>query len=128
MARRGRSSTETEVAFRDGEYVVRTGDAGTEMYIIQSGQVDVLRPALDGTTSVGRLGPGDFFGEMSLLESLPRDADVRSVGDSRLVVISQGDLLMRIRRDPTLAIEMLHTLSGRLRAANAALDRERSRP
>ena len=116
MARRGRGhEAETEITFRDGDYVVRAGDEGSEMYIVQSGAVEVVRP---GAPAI-RLGQGEFFGEMSLLESLPRDADVRAVGETRVVVVSQGDLLMRIRRDPTFALEMLHKMSGRLRAANA---------
>ena len=123
MRRRGDDGlAHTEMAFSDGEYVIRAGDTGTEMYIIQSGRVEVQRPTRDGPLALGMLGPGDFFGEMSLLESLPRDADVRAVGDTVLLVINQGDLLMRIRRDPTFAIEMLHKLSGRIRALNAALE------
>ena len=118
MARRGHEA-ETVITFRDGDYVVRAGDEGGEMYIVQSGAVEVVRP---GTPPI-RLAQGEFFGEMSLLESLPRDADVRAVGETRVVVVSQGDLLMRIRRDPTFALEMLHKMSGRLRAANAEAQR-----
>jgi CRP-like cAMP-binding protein len=58
---------------------------------------------------------------MSLLESMVRDADARAVGATRLLVIQPGGLLMRIRRDPTFAFEMLHRLSGRLRTQNARL-------
>ena len=61
---------------------------------------------------------------MSLLESLPRDADATALTDVRLVVITQGGLLLRLRRDPTLALEMLHSMSGRVRALNAQLDRK----
>ena len=70
---------------------------------------------------LGVLRRGDFFGEMSLLESYPREATARAVGETRLVVLSQGGLLLRLRRDPTFCLEMLHRLSGRLRDHNARL-------
>jgi CRP-like cAMP-binding protein len=58
---------------------------------------------------------------MSLLESLPREATARAVGEVRLLVLSRGGLLLRLRRDPTFALEMLSHLSARLRTAQARL-------
>jgi CRP-like cAMP-binding protein len=52
---------------------------------------------------------------MSLLESLPRNATVRAKGDTQLVVIEPGGLLLKIRRDPTFAFEMLQHMSRRIR-------------
>ena len=66
------------------------------------------------------LGRGEFFGEMSVLESLPRDADAIVVSEeASLLVIGQGALLMRLRRDPTFALELLHALSRRVRKLTA---------
>ena len=104
-----------------GETIVERGDDADEMFIIRSGEVEIRR----GET-VARLGPGEFFGEMSLLESLPRDADAVALTDVELLVVTQGALLVRLRRDPTFALEMLHRLSGRIRALNALLEAERS--
>jgi len=56
---------------------------------------------------------------MSLLEGLPRDADAQAVGPTRVLVIGQGGLLLRIRRDPTFAFELLKRLSHRVRTLNA---------
>ena len=67
------------------------------------------------------LGKGDFFGEMALLESEPRSATVRSVGSTKVLVIQSGGFLLKIRRDPTFAFEMLQRLSGRLRGVTAQL-------
>ena len=111
----------TRRSFDAGETIVSRGDAADEMFVIRSGEVEIRR---DGF--VARLGPGDFFGEMSLLESLPRDADAIAVTAVELLVITQGALLVRLRRDPTFAVEMLHRLSGRVRALNARLAEERS--
>jgi CRP/FNR family transcriptional regulator/CRP/FNR family cyclic AMP-dependent transcriptional regulator len=69
----------------------------------------------------GYIERGDFFGEMSLLESLPRYAGAFAVGTTRVLVIEPGSLVLRIRHDPTLAIEMMQRLSGRLRLANSRL-------
>ena len=107
----------TRRPFTAGEVIVRRGDAADEMFVIRSGRVEIRRD--DGV--VAELGAGDFFGEMSLLESLPRDADAVALTDVELLVITQGALLVRLRRDPTFALEMLHRLSGRVRMLNARL-------
>jgi CRP-like cAMP-binding protein len=112
---------ESEKVVADGEYVMREGDIGADMFVIQSGQVTISKRMAGRDVVLATLGKGEFFGEMSLLESLPRDADARAVGEVRLLVLRPGGLLVRIRRDPTFAIEMLHRLSGRIRTLNAEL-------
>lgn len=101
---------------------MRQGDDDVEMFVIKSGRVEISRSVGAHKTVIATLGPTDFFGEMSLLESLPRDADAVAVTEVHVLVISQGGLLMRLRRDPTFALEMLHSLSGRVRALNAQLE------
>jgi CRP-like cAMP-binding protein len=64
---------------------------------------------------------GSFFGEMSLLEGLPRSATARAIGAVELLVLKPGSLLLRIRRDPTFAFELLQQLSGRIRDLNEKL-------
>jgi CRP-like cAMP-binding protein len=89
------------------------------MFVIQSGRVRITKRVADGEIELAMLERGDFFGEMSLLESLPRDATAHAMGQTQLLVISAGALLVRMRRDPTFAFEMLHRLSGRVRSLNA---------
>jgi CRP/FNR family cyclic AMP-dependent transcriptional regulator len=102
-------------SFRDGELIVREGEESREMFVIQQGRVEVSK-VVDGQEVVlAVLERGSFFGEMSLLESLPRNASVRAKGNARLVVIEPGSLLMKIRRDPTFAFEMLQHMSRRIR-------------
>ena len=113
-----------EVVVADGEYVVRDGDRSTDMYIVVSGAVEISKEVGGGRVKLGHIERGDFFGEMSLLEGVPRQADARAVGETRLLVITKGSLLVRLRRDPTFALEMLQRLSRRLREANARLDPE----
>ena len=102
---------------------MRAGDHGAEMYVIQSGRVRITKQMGGREVVLGDLGPGDFFGEMSLLESLPRDADAVAIGETKLLVLNAGSLLVRLRRDPTFALEMLHSLSGRVRTLNAELEK-----
>lgn len=107
--------------YGDGEVIVREGDDSREMYVIQSGAVAVTRN-IDGTdVELARLGRGNFFGEMSLLESISRNATIRAVGETRLLVIKPGALLLKIRRNPTFALEMLQQMSQRIRRLNGRL-------
>lgn len=116
----GRSS-ELERSYRDGEVIVREGERTREMFVIQSGRVEITKQAGGQELRLAVLERGDFFGEMSLLESLPRDANARAMGETKLLVISAGGLLVRLRRDPTFAFEMLNRLSGRVRSLNARI-------
>ncbi len=120
-AGRRRVTGEAEIVVADGEGIVREGDVGHDMFIVQSGQVRISKRKNHGEVVLATLDRGDFFGEMSLLESLPREATARAVGETRLLVLSRGGLLFRLRRDPTFALEMLNHLSSRLRAAQARL-------
>ena len=101
--------------FADGEVIVREGETGREMYVIRRGRVEVTRSLGGRTVVLATLERGSFFGEMSLLESEPRNATVRAKGETELLVIEPGALLLKIRRDPTFAFEMLQHMSRRIR-------------
>jgi CRP-like cAMP-binding protein len=109
---------DVERSFADGEAIVREGDPGREMFVIKAGAAIVRRKA---GGEVARLGRGDFFGEMSLLESLPRDADVIANGPTTVLVIGPGALLVLLRRDPSFGLELLQSLSRRVRSLNDRL-------
>jgi len=101
-----------------GETIIREGDTSTEMFIIQEGKVAVTKRIGENEVFLATLQRGDFFGEMSLLESLPRNATVRALTQTRLVAIRAGELLMKFRRDPTFAFEMIQRMSSRVRQLN----------
>jgi CRP-like cAMP-binding protein len=102
--------------YADGEVIVREGEAGREMYVIQRGCVEVTRSLGGRTVVFATLERGGFFGEDgALLESEPRNATVRAKGDVQLLVIGPAALLLKIRRDPTFAFEMLQHMSHRIR-------------
>ena len=122
-----RATGEAEIVFPDGDDIVREDDVGHDMFIVQSGQVRISKRKAHGEVVLATLDKGDFFGEMSLLESLPREATARAVGETRLLVLSRGGLLLRLRRDPTFALEMLNHLSSRLRGRPGQAHRPRTR-
>jgi len=115
---------DSERTVEAGEAVFRHGDKGSELFVIQSGTVEISRGKGEHRNVLATLRQGAFFGEMSVLESMPRDADAVAVTRTELLVITQGGLLIRLRRDPTFALEMLHQLSGRVRTLNQMLDRD----
>jgi len=107
--------------FQNGDTIFREGDECREMYIVQRGEVHIIKKTPKGPLTLARLHKGDFVGEMALLESLPRSATAQAVGRTRLLVLQPGGFLLKIRRDPTLAFEMLQRLSRRIRVTNEKL-------
>jgi uncharacterized membrane protein len=92
------------------------GDEGADFYIVQVGRVAVCYPdELGHEVKLAVLGPGDFFGEISLLDGGPRTATVRAEGDVRLMSLSRHDFLEFIRRNPSSSIHILTVLGQRQR-------------
>lgn len=116
-----RFADEYVLEFQDGETIFKEGDEGREMYIVQKGEVDVVKQGAWGEVLLAVLRQGDFVGEMALLESMPRSATANAKGHTRLLVLQPGGFLLKIRRDPTLAFEMLQHLSRRIRTINDRL-------
>ncbi len=123
-----RFNQESVLEFEDGEIVFNENDQSTEMYIISQGEVEIVKNLHHGPYVVAKLVRGDFFGEMSLLESLPRSATARAKGKTKLIAIQPGGFLLKIRRDPTFAFEMLKTLSNRIRNLNESVHQQYVRP
>ena len=111
--------------YGDHQVVVHEGDVGDCMYVIQAGEVEVVQRAEGGEQQLALLLAGDFFGEMAIFEREVRSATVRAVGEARILKVDRKTLLRRIHEDPLLAVNILKTLSDRLRDANAKLARLR---
>lgn len=110
--------------FSDGDLIFHEGDDSREMYVVISGEVMVTKKSPKGDIVLAVMKKGDFVGEMSLLESLPRSATARARGTTKLLAIHPGGFLLKIRRDPTFAFEMLQSLSRRIRLTNDNLMKE----
>ena len=109
-----------------GAEVFHEGEAGRDLFVILDGEVEVLRRSKRGhETRVALLGPGDWFGEMSILDVLPRSATMRVVAPSQLLRFSAQDLDTLYRRDvrayALLVLNIAREISRRLRVADGLL-------
>ena len=106
----------------DGSVLFRAGDAGDSMYLIEAGKVQINMHSADGEDLIlAVLGPGDFFGEMALLDEKPRSANATVVEASRLAVLSRQHFLSFLSTSPDVAVEMLTALARRLRRTDELL-------
>lgn len=101
------------VQFKPGEDIFRQGDSGQEMFIIEEGRVEILA----GDKVIVRLERGDFFGEMAILEDMPRSTTARAAVESKLLRIDRSMFDQVLRQNPEIAIRMMRGLSHRLREA-----------
>lgn len=114
---------DSSVIYSPGEVIFREGDLGTEMYIIQEGEVHIIKHINGESHLLSKLERGDFFGEMAILESVPRTADAVAVNDVRAVVINGARFDEMLRKNPEVAVRIIRKYSKRLREANALLER-----
>jgi CRP-like cAMP-binding protein len=103
--------------FASGSPMVRAGDSGRSFYVLLDGNAKVVRPGARSR----RLGTGDYFGEMALIDDSPRSADVVADGDVLALTIDRPGFTKLLRAEPALAQALLRTLAARLRAAEASL-------
>ncbi len=109
--------------YHDGEVIIREGEVGHEMYVIQDGEVDILVEH-EGEQRFLRKGRvGEFFGEMAIFDRAVRSATVRASGDVRVLTVDESTLLRRINEDPSLAFEMIKNLSNRIRELSSEIAR-----
>jgi CRP-like cAMP-binding protein len=108
--------------FDNGQVLFHEGDDGDDMYIIQSGRVAIKKKVKDGDTTLAVLEKGDFFGEMAILERLPRSASAEVVEEGDLIVISGEMFGDMIKANPEIAVRMLRKQSIRLRETNRQLE------
>ncbi len=112
--------------YRDGEAIVEQGKTGQCMYVVQGGRVEVVQRSDQGDEQhLAYLDAGDFFGEMAVFEKEVRSATVRADGEARVLKIDKRTLLTRIREDPLLAINLLKTMSHRIRDLNTEISHHR---
>ena len=110
------------VKFKAGELVFREGDAGSEMFIVQSGVVQVFRNLGGQEQVLAVMEKGDFFGEMSVLEGSARTANARAQEDCELIEINSTVFDHMIRGNIEIAVRMLRKLSTRLQEAGRRVE------
>lgn len=109
--------------YQAGEAIVRQGEVGDCMYVIQEGQVEVVVEEDGQEVRLMVLDVGEFFGEMAIVEREVRMATVRALGEARVLTIDQKNFLRRIHQDPSLAWRVVQVMSGRIRELAAEVAR-----
>ena len=103
-------------AFRKDTIIFHQDQAGDALYVVESGRVRIFRSAESGQEiTVDTLGPGDFFGEMSLLDGHPRSASALAEEDCVTHTLARADFQKQLAESPEMAGALLGSLSARLR-------------
>jgi CRP-like cAMP-binding protein len=108
--------------FNQGHVLFHEGDEGEDMYIVQSGKVAIKKKLQEGEATLAVLEKGDFFGEMAILERMPRSATAEVIEDGDLIVIAGEIFGDMIKANPEIAVRMLRKQSIRLRETNKQLE------
>lgn len=109
--------------YEDGEVLIRQGESGDCMFVIQEGQVEVVHEHDGRETRLRLVGEGEFVGEMAIFERDVRSATVRAVGRVRALTIDKKNLLRQINEDPSMAFRLVQVMSRRIRDMSAELAR-----
>src|SRR3989441_12025309 len=113
---------EFTVKRKKGEMIYVEGDLGSEMYVVQSGAVRIYRTLGGVKQELAIMEKGDFFGEIAVLEGLPRTASAEALDDSELIEINSTTFDTMIRANIEIAVRMLRKLSNRLQEANRKIE------
>jgi len=104
-----------ERKYMNGEDVFKEGDPGAAMYIIRKGKIDITKDfGENNTVTLATLKDGEFFGELALLQSMPRSASAHAVGETWLLAFSKPDLEKIYDRNPRLSLKIVDNLAGLL--------------
>ena len=101
--------------YQDGEVIVRQGEVGECMYVIETGKAEVLEKKGRKEVRLAILGPSDFFGELAIFDRETRSATVRAMGEVRAITMDKKTIQKRILEDPWLAFRILEKMSQRIR-------------
>ena len=126
--RRALAAQSDSVRFTAGESIFSVGDPGDAVYIVTRGEAEVFfKDATGHRIVLERVGPGEFFGEISLLDSGPRTASVVAVEDIEALRIDHNDLQALVRQYPDAAFDILSAMGRRLRQTATLLRHTASR-
>jgi len=109
--------------YKNGEIIVRQGEEGNCMFVIQMGQVEVLYEKDGRQVKLAVMNEGEIFGEMALFEREVRSATVRALGEVRVLTVDKKSFLRRLNADPSLAFHLIQKLTQRVRRLNDELAR-----
>ncbi|HLF57207.1 MAG TPA: cyclic nucleotide-binding domain-containing protein [Thermoanaerobaculia bacterium] len=108
--------------FAPGETIVRQGERGSEMFVLQRGRVEIVQRSANGEeVRLGVLGPGEVFGEMAIFERHVRSATARAVDEAAVLTVDRRTFLRRVQEDPSIALHILRSMSQRVRQLSGEL-------
>ena len=108
--------------FKKGEVLFREGEAGREMYVVHQGRVTIAKKVGGVEKILASLGPGEFLGEMSILNGKPRSATATCAEDSKLLVIDAKTYEAMIRGNAEIAVRLIKKLAERLQEADEQIE------
>ncbi|WNG15943.1 Crp/Fnr family transcriptional regulator [Cystobacter fuscus] len=108
--------------FSKGTVLFREGEAGREMFVLQSGRIAISKRVRDEEKVLAVLGPGEFFGEMAIISNRPRNATATVSEDAKLLVIDPKTFEGMIRGNAEIAVRMIKKLAERLSEADAQIE------
>jgi CRP/FNR family transcriptional regulator, cyclic AMP receptor protein len=108
--------------FPRGTVLFREGEPGKDMYVVQSGRVNVSKQVGEVEKILASLGPGEFLGEMSILNNKPRSATATCAEDSKLLVVDAKTFEAMIRGNAEIAIRLIKKLAARVQDANEQIE------
>lgn len=114
--RKSVASQGKEMSYKASDNIVTEGTMGVGFYLILEGKAEVRK----GSKVLATLGPGQFFGEMSLIDEMPRSADVVAVSPAKCWALSSWAFNSIIKANPDVALMMLKEVVKRLRAAQSS--------
>jgi CRP/FNR family transcriptional regulator, cyclic AMP receptor protein len=104
-----------EIRYSPGRMIVRTGSPGVAFYVIVEGTAKVVRGKIATAKGTWELGPGDFFGEMALLDGGPRTASVVAETPLTTIRIERAPFRQMLRDEPDMALKLLESMAARMR-------------
>jgi CRP-like cAMP-binding protein len=105
-----------------GHVLFREGEPGKHMYVIQSGRVQLTRRVRGSEQHLASLPPGEFFGEMSIVNNQPRSATATVIEDAHVLVLDARTFEAMIRGNAEIALRMIKKLAARLAQANGMVE------
>src|SRR5262245_22185701 len=111
------SAKTTPRTFKAGETIFREGDPAVELYVVQSGRVEIRL----GNRLLDTLSERSIFGEMALIDASPRSATAVAASDVTLIPVGEKQFLFLVSQTPFFALNVMRVLARRLRAMNQAV-------
>ena len=116
--------TKVTRTFQDLEVIFEEGSYGDEMYIVHSGLVKLVKQSTGREMVIATIQPGEFFGEMALVDNAPRSVSaVAGADQTRLLSLDRDKFLFLVSHQPAFALTVMHVLCQRIREMNERLSR-----